>query len=332
MKYHVTLKDIAKEAGVSVTTVCRALQNKAEISEPTKQKIKELAEKYDYQPNVIARSLRLREMRVLGLLIPDNSNPYFARLVKGVEETAKKNNYAVIVANTNEDTDIEQNAINTLVNLRVAGLLAVPVDVENYIGLKLPLMFLSRFKRKEGNNSVNFVINDDFKGSYLATSCLLEKGKNRIYFINGPKGNALSMLRLEGYKKALADSGIPFDEKLVIYGNMTIEDGYNSFKNLIKRTETPFGIICYSDYVAMGVLSAIREQKLSIPDDVSIVGYDDIEMVSYLDVPLTTIKQARYMIGAKGTELLMEIIENSKSFKQLSQIVLEPELVVRKST
>ncbi|MDO8685838.1 MAG: substrate-binding domain-containing protein, partial [Clostridiales bacterium] len=106
----------------------------------------------------------------------------------------------------------------------------------------------------------------------------------------------------------------------------------NSFNNIINYAQPPFGIICYSDYVAIGVLSAIREHKLDIPGQVSIVGYDDIEMVTYLDVPLTTIKQARYMIGSKGAELLIENIENSKNYKQLSQIILEPELVVRKST
>ncbi|MDO8685876.1 MAG: LacI family DNA-binding transcriptional regulator, partial [Clostridiales bacterium] len=227
MTYPVTLKDIAKEAGVSVTTVCRALQNKAEISEITKERIKELAGKHGYQPNAIARSLRLRQMRVLGILIPDNSNPYFARLIKGVEETARKNDYTVIVANTNENAAVEQTVITTLINLRVAGLMAVPVNVKNYVNLKLPLFFLSRFKRNEGYNSFNYVINDDLKGSYLATSHLAEKGKKNIYFVNGPKNSPLSLERMEGYIKALSDAGIDPDDKKVIFGNITMEDGYN---------------------------------------------------------------------------------------------------------
>ena len=251
MKYAVTLKDIAREAGVSVTTVSRALYDKQEISEVTKEKIRQLADKHGYHPNVIAHSLRLRQTRVIGVLIPDNSNPYFARLLKGVEETARKNDYTVIVSNTNEDPEIEKSVITSLVHLRVAGLLAVPDDVQNYVDLRLPLMFLSRFQTSEQYKNFNYVINDDFKGSYLATSCLIEKGVGKIFFINGPERNPLSQQRLDGYRKALSDSKMEFDESIVIYGNLSIQDGYNSFDNLIKQVSPPFGIVCYSDYVAI---------------------------------------------------------------------------------
>lgn len=327
-----TLKDVAAEAGVSPSTVSRALLGSPSISEPTRMRISEIAERLNYRPNILARSLRISKTKIIGIIIPDNSNPYFASLIKGIETMASEKDYTVVIINTDEQSKLENKAIAALSELRVAGLLAVPVNIENYNNLQMPLVFLTRFKRVEEFNTFNYVINDNFKGAYLAASHLIERGRDKIYFINGPKSVPTSTERLEGYKKALGNAGIKYNEKLVIYGNLTMKDGYAAANTLLAWEEPPFGVFCYNDYTAIGVMRAIREHGLRVPGDISLVGYDDIEILSYMEVPLTTVRQARYTIGSRGAELLINMIENQEKYRQRFEIILEPELIIRETT
>lgn len=330
--YSVTLKDIAAEVGITPAAVSRALRDKHDIGQETKEKVREAARKLGYRANIIARNLRTGVSNVLGVLVPDNEDPYYARVIKGVEETAKKRDYIVAVFNTNEDRESEARALATLLQLRIGGVLAVPVDVKNYRDFNVPLAFISRYKHEMEFSDFNYVINDDTKGVYHAVRHILSRGRKDIYFINGPKDFHPAIVRLEGFKSVLGDEGIRFSNKMVIHGENSMDGGYRSFQKLIEYAVPPFGLFCCSDYIAIGVMKAIREMGYGIPEDISLVGYDDIEMVNYLEIPITTIKQARYEIGAKGAENIINMIEDSGDFKQKFKVVLEPELVIRKST
>jgi len=328
----VRLKDIAKRANVSLSSVCRALQGKSNISQNTKDNIKQIAEELGYQPNAIARSLRLKKSNVLGVIIPDNSNPYFASLLKGIETTARNRKYTVIVINTGEECEIEIQAISTLISLHVAGIVAVPIDENNYENISIPHIFISRCRNNGTMQNSNYLINDDFYGAYIATAHLIEKGFEKIYYINGLRSLSISELRLKGYKKALSDAEIPFNDKYVLYGNLTMQDGYNSLCKIACIEQQPFGVFCFSDYVAIGVLHGIKEFGFKIPQEISIVGYDDIEIVSFMDLPLTTIGQAKFDFGELGADILFDIIEHPDKHEEKVHKLLKPVLIVRKTT
>lgn len=328
-----TLHDIARRAGVSLTTVTRALHGKPDISEETRNRVRGLARELGYQPNMLARALRLQKSKVIGVIIADISNPYFARLVKGVEETARREGYTVILCNTNDQGEVEKESLSTLLELRIAGLLAVPVDVHHYEGIWVPLVFLARRAGTQVEpHRFNYVVNDDAKGGYLATSHLIQRGYRRIAFVNGPRHFSAAVGHLEGYRRALEEASIPFDPSLVVPGNLTMEDGYRASKRLLSKEHIPMAVFCYSDYVATGVVRAVKEAGLKMPNEVGVVGYDDIDIVSLLDVPLSTVSQPINSIGARATEILVELIKHPEKSNETQELVLEPRLVIRASS
>jgi LacI family transcriptional regulator len=328
----VTLHDIAREAGTSVTTVSRALQGKPDISENTKIKIKAIAERLGYVPNVQARALRLNRTKVLGIINPDNSSPYFATLIKGIEETARGLNYSVLVGNTGNRPEVEREVLLTFTAMRVAGILGIPTDVGNYYDLKVPLIFLLRHEYGNEARRFNSIITNDARGAYFATSHLLIKGKKTIFIINGSKYFSSTFDRMEGYRKALEEAGIPYNEKCVYYGESSMEHGYKTLNLILNEAVPPFGVFCSSDLIAIGAMRAVKEKKLKIPEDISIVGNDDIEIASYLDILLTTVKHSSYAVGVLGVEHIVKLIEQPNAARQSIKVVLEPELIIRQST
>jgi len=327
------MKALAQLAGVSVATVSKALQDKDDIGEETKKRIQELAREHNYAPNHIARSLRIRTTNVLGVLIPDNSDLYFARIIKGIEDVARKNDYAVIVLNTNESSEEEQECISTLKGLMVAGILSVPIDISNYRNVGIPVMLLARLPRGGDPHDMHYVVNDDYKGAYMATEHLIESGFEQIFFVNGPKNIMASDSRMKGYRGALEAGGIKFDSSKVLPGHTTMEDGFNALEKVMKLadTEQPLGILCFTDYIAIGVLAALKTKETAEGGQIRVVGYDDLELLNYILPPISSVKQARYQMGVMGTEILLGIIVNSEKegFTSRHHITLEPQLVVR---
>jgi LacI family transcriptional regulator len=333
MKRPVTMQDIAREAKTSVTTVCRSLQGKSDIGEATKAKIKAIAERLEYVPNVQARALRLQKSKVIGIIVPKISYPFYATLIELVEQTARSRNYTVVIANTDEETAVEQEVLATFSALQVAGLLAAPVDVANYRKIKIPLVFLARRDFEDNESNFNYIISDNVLSGYLATRHLIERGLKKVYLINGPKHISSTVERLAGYRKAIEEAGIKFNEKYVINADLSMESGYKAFQAIIAADTPPFGVYCLSDYMALGVMRGIYESQLKVGEDVKIIGNDDIELASYIETPLTTIEQSSTVIGYQGVETLLKIIENPEANKQIvHRIILKPQLVVRKTT
>ncbi len=329
-----TIKDIAKKAKVSANTVSKALSNRSGVNKETRHKILKIAKELSYLPNVLARNLRLSQTKTIGVIISDNSNPFFAYVVKGIQDVARETGYHIILCNTGENPDFEQEAIDLLLELRVAGLLITPTQKEiDYIvklkRLHVPFVLLARHFEK---TTAHYVITDNVTGAYLATQHLIARGHQRVVFVNGPYQNSSARERLVGYKKALAENKIAYDKSLVEWGNLNMEDGYDVMKRVLAHRQPPLGVFLFSDYVAIGALKAVREGNLKVPQEVSIVGYDDIDFVSYLDVPLTTVHQPKYSIGKKAMEILIQIIDGKLSNQEQPQcILLEPELIIRKS-
>ena len=324
-----TLKEIAKITGTSVSTVSKALNQSPEVSESTRRRIIEAARANHYPFKRIDYTLPSDRQRMVGFLVPDVSNPYFGRLWQGVEDIARAHDYSVVACHTGENPQLEVEQIQRIQRLDVAGLLSVPIREENYRDLNLPLLFLSRCSITL--NSVSYVVNNDIRGAYLAAKYFLKQGKTNIFFLSGPKEIAVATNRTQGILTAFREANLPFQRSHIYYDNLKFKDGRRTLEQILQQYSPPLGVFCSSDIVAIGVLDMARSGGYKIPDEISIVGYDNIENVRYLDYPLTTIAQADYQIGSHGMKTLLEIILAKEPYRQIHQIVFEPELIIRKT-
>ena len=328
MAKRITLKEIAEMTGTSVSTVSKALNQSPEISESTRRRIIEVARASQYRSNLLESSLK-KERQIIGFLVPDVSNPYFARLWRGVEDIARTHDYSVVACHTGENPDLEVEQLGRIQRLDVAGLLAVPVREKNYQNISVPFLFLSRCS--SAFDSVSYVINNDFRGAYLAAKYLLEQGKRNIFFLSGPENISVAATRTQGLQTAFREKDMPFLKTHILYDNLTFKDGSRALERILKTCRPPIGVFCSSDIVAIGALSAARAAGYKIPDEISIVGYDDSANDQYLDYPLTTIAQADYQIGSHGMKMLVEMIASKEPYRQINQIMFEPEIIIRKT-
>ncbi|HBG16460.1 MAG TPA: LacI family transcriptional regulator [Firmicutes bacterium] len=331
-----TMKDIAKIAGVSINTVSRALNDKPEINEKTRRRIKRIARELNYTPNSIAASLASRKTKTIGLIIPDICDPFFAQQARGVEDTAKEEGYSVILLNTDEISEAELKAVATLRSIRVAGLMLTSVfpgtdHIENLNKQKVPLVLLNRRCQEI---DTNYVINDNQKGAYKATKHLIKLGHKKIGVILGPQRITSVLDRYVGYKKAMAEAGIELSEKYIVYGeNLKPSTGEILAEQLLRNNPRPTAILAYCDSLAIGAYAAARNMGLSIPEELALVGYDDIPYAQYFEIPLTTVAQPAYNMGKAACKIILEKIKLGGDEKDLESqhIVFEPELVIRKS-
>lgn len=325
----VTIKDVARKAGCSINTVSRALNGKPEISPATKARILEVAAQLGYRPNRLARGLRSNKTGIIGVIVADIGNPYFSMVVKGIVKTARAYDYNIVLLSTDEDYNREKEAIQVLLSERVDGVLIAPTQkgtetIEELVESEVPFVLMSRYFAEL---DTDYVIMDDLKGGFLATEYLVNQGHNRIAMINGPVHISSARERFEGYKKALSQHGLEVDSSLVVSGALTMEDGYRAARRLLRRS-SPSAIFAFSDFVAFGVLRAIREQELRVPGDIAVVGFDDILFASCLETPLTTVDGSKKRLGARAAELLIRKLNKEKSAK-LTQVRLPVQLVVR---
>ena len=333
MNSQVTIRDVAEATGFSVNTVSRALNDKPDVNAETKRAILETAKKLGYRPNKLARGLRSNKTQTIGVVVTDVANPFFGALVKGVEETAREHGYSIILQDTDEDYEREEEAIQVMLAEQVDGLLITPVQtkrktIERLKKAGLPFVLLGRYF---DDLETDYVVTDDVQGGFLATEHLIKQGHERIALINGPLYISSARERLQGYKKALVNYEIDLDAALLKSGAVTIEDGYNFAKSLLAQNPQPTAVFAYSDFVALGVMKAIREAGLGIPGDIAVVGYDDVDFSSCLEVPLTTVRIPKKALGKKATELLENKLKNEEDTSR-AEIKLDVQLIIRKST
>jgi LacI family transcriptional regulator len=331
----VTLNDIASKAGVSVSTVSRVLNRKSQknrISQKTATLVLEAAKELNYRPNQLARSLRLKKTLTIGLVVPDISNPFFAHVTRMIQKNAYEFGYSMIVCNTDEDIETEIEQIYLLRGKEVDGYIIMPVGVENDHIIELleydkPLVLLDRcFDQLETNS----VVVDNYYGAYEATKYLIEKGHKRIAIIQGLINTSTNSDRVRGYEEALKEFGIPVDKRLIVGNDFRKENGYIETKLLLAGPNPPSAILTMSDLITLGALEAIKESEFSIPEDISIISYDDIDFAPFFKSPLTAVRQPKESMGKVAVKLLIEDIkQKGQSPKQ--KIVLKPEMVIRNS-
>jgi LacI family transcriptional regulator len=333
---NVTLKDIAKLCGVSVATVSLVLNNKPNrISEATKQKILEKAKELHYHPNPMALSLVTRKSKVLGLIIPDVSNLFYTDFIRQVEIEASKFGYTIILGNTDEQGSREYEYVRTFLQRGLAGCILIhsSIEMDKYdakiVDLvkqsKLPFILIDRHQKA---NNIRTLFIDQKLGAYLATTHLLNLGHTRIGYISGPLDLDLSRMRYDGYRQALEDHGIVFDENLIEFGDWRADGGHHAGLRLIAKGVS--SIFAANDMMAFGVYQAAFSMALRIPQDLSVIGFDDVSFASVVTPGLTTIHQPMSQVGIDCVGMLVDMIEARKTTETSKQY--SPTLIVRGST
>ncbi len=329
-----TLNDVAARAGVSVSTVSRVLNRKAtkhRISKGTESLILQAASDLGYKANHLARGLRLKKTNTIGLLAPDISNPFFAHVIKRVQHTAHGLGYSLVVCNSDENLELEVEQVNLLYRKRVDGLIAMPVGqrydhFEEWQERDVPLVLLDRcFDALD----VDSVVVDNYRGAYDAMEHLIAYGHRRIALVQGLPGTYTSNARLKGYQDALAAHGLAADPRLVVGGDFRQERGYIETRLLLHLDRPPTAIFATGDLITLGALQAIYEEGLSIPEDVSLLSFDDFDFAPFLRCPLTAVHQPKETMGEMAVKLLVERFEDAGRAQR--RIVLRPQLVVRAS-
>jgi LacI family transcriptional regulator len=341
MRYNqVTIKDIARELGISPSTVSRALKDHPDISPETKKAVNELAEKLNYQPNIVALSLRQSKTNTLGVIIPEIVHFFFSTVISGIEDVAYSAGYNVILTQSNESSQREMTDMKALFNSRVDGmLLSLSRETTNFDHIEsmmakgVPMVF---FDRVYDHPNTSKVIVDDLSGAKEATLHLIEQGCKRIAHIEGSPNLEITKQRLEGYLEALKEKNIPIDKDLIIScPDPSIEGGKSAAEKILAMSNVPDGIFATNDPVAMGAMQAIRAKGLKIPQDIAVVGFSNWLFSSMTDPPLSSVDQPGFEMGQEATKLLIRQI-GVKSKEDIDPKpetkILKTKLVVRESS
>ncbi|WP_342431795.1 LacI family DNA-binding transcriptional regulator [Neobacillus sp. FSL H8-0543] len=331
----ITIKDIAKKANVSITTVSRVLNQKTEgISKSTRKRVLEIIEELGYRPNSIARSMITKQTNTIGLIIPDIRNPFFPELVRGVEDFLNQHSYNVFLCNTDGDPKRELEYVSLLKEKNVDGIIFTYSCAETIQQLedilsveKIPFVLLDRGV-EDHKFSVVSIHNE--KAGYLATQHLIELMHTQIGCITGPTSYPNSKARLQGYQRALAEAGIASNPDLIVEGDFQMEGGYLAARELLAKQKVT-AVFAFNDLMAFGVYQAAAEMGISIPDDLSVVGFDNIKYNQLLHPRLTTIEQSVYEMGKLSAEILFEQMTKGGDAVTKTQY-LEPALILREST
>lgn len=330
----VTVNDIARAANVSQSTVSRVLNNYPQINEATRQKVLDAIEKLNYTPDSVARSMITKKTNTIGLIVGDISNPFFAESAKIIIEKAQKFGYDVIISNTNHDDANLEHAIQTLINKRVDGILIssaykkyTKIQELNESGIPVVL-----FINKTDDESSNYVVLDNEKGARLAINHLVQLGHKEIAFVSGPFKYSAIYERYLGYKAALKEYGLELKEDYVFNQELMSENTYYFVNNLLSMKNKPTAFFAASDQVALTIMDAAENNHLNVPEDISVVGFDNMSISANQFIGLTTISQQKEKMSQIALEKLILLIEKRDTVETPIRITLDPELIVRKTS
>ena len=328
----VTIVDVAEEAGVSYSTVSRVVNNKSYVKEATRSKVLQAMTRLGYQANLQARSLAGGKSNVIGLLVVDLTTQYVGEIIRGIDEILAANQYELMLYTTHRRKRKESAYVNMMARGLADGLLILlPRDPEAYLtSLRqrdFPYVLIDQAGVDKDDVTVTAA---NFEGGYTATKHLIDLGHRRIAIVTGWMEMVSARDRLDGYRAALTDHDIPYDDKLVYDGDFTQLSGFDGTNYLLDLPQRPTAVFASSDLMAMGVVDAVRGRGLNVPTDLSVVGFDDVPMSSVLVPKLTTVRQPLFDMGQCATQMLLESIQKPED-KQFS-IVLPTELMIREST
>jgi LacI family transcriptional regulator/LacI family repressor for deo operon, udp, cdd, tsx, nupC, and nupG len=329
-----SLNEVAKRAGVSIATVSRVINASPRVNPETRTKVLQVIKELKYQPNRVAKRLRNKNSsgNLLGVLIPDIQNPFYVEVLRGIEDVAFQHKYVLIMCNFSQDEQKEHRYLDILQSESIDGLIAAPTDeydlkVIDLVKKGLPIVCVDRGL---SGVDVDVVLVDNQDGAFLAVDHLAKKGYKRIAFISGMSQIPSSRKRKLGYMEALEVNGLPFNEELVKYGDSKMESGTKLCNELMSLPNPPDAIFTGNNLITLGALEALNARGSKIPDEVAVVGFDDMFWANSLNPPLTAVRQPAYEIGKRAAEQLISRINDSS--RPTMSMVMKTELIVRKSS
>ncbi|MDF2042750.1 MULTISPECIES: ribose operon transcriptional repressor RbsR [unclassified Pantoea] len=326
------MKDVARLAGVSTSTVSHVINNNRFVSDGVREKVEQAIRHLNYAPSALARSLKINQTHTIGMLLTTSSNPFYAEVVRGVEESCYQRGYSLILCNTAGDEERMNRSLETLMQKRVDGLLMMcteshlpSADILNrYPSIPTVMMDWAPF---EGRGDI--IQDNALLGGELATQHLIDCGYTRIACIAGPQDKTPARMRLEGYRNAMTKSGLEILPGYVVNGDFEFQGGYNGMVELLALETPPEAVFTSNDAMAVGVYHALYQAGMRVPQQMAVMGYDDIELARYLTPPLSTIHQPKDALGELAIDTLIHRLSDPDASQQT--LVLTPELVVRGS-
>lgn len=335
----VTIIEVAEEAEVSPATVSRVLNDTAPVSSEKEEKVKKAVEKLNYKPNKFAHALRKQRSDIIGVVVPDVSNPYFATLIRGAETYLHETNKSALICDTNSKTEQEGEYVNTLLRERVDGVILVSSgedskQLEVLLKNDIPLVAADRDPHLD---NISKVLAHNSHGGELATNHLIEKGYKSFGFVKGPTGISTAVSRYKGFKKVINERDVTINQNFVFKGDYTYESGREAGRKLLERVQDdmlPIGIIAADDLMGLGVLWELNSAGVKVPGDFGVVGFDDILMAKLMYPSLSTVAMPAYQIGREAAKLVIENIKRADQNLNTTKTekVFEVELIERKST
>lgn len=337
MKKKTTIYDIAEQLNLTAATISRALNNNPKISENTRKLVQETAIKMNYEQNTLARALKSGKSFNVGVIVPRIDSNFFASVIRGIEEELYPKGYHVIICQTHDQENLETGNIMSLLNAQVDGILMSISNAktknnkvfESITQKRVPLIF---FDRKKDISNVSSVTIDDFQGAYEATKHLIEQGCTRIAHLSNNRSLEIFKNRYLGYKQAIIDHGLAFDESLVIETFSKVVEGRKTTKKLLKLKNPPDAIFSSSDFTALGAIQEIKEQGLRIPEDISVVGFSNEPFTRFMELSITSVDQSPIEMGRIAANKFLDEVDGALMNKPKESIVLQPELIIRDSS
>ncbi|RLC99954.1 MAG: LacI family transcriptional regulator [Chloroflexi bacterium] len=332
----VSIKDIAKAAGVSHSTVSRALGDSPLVKAETAARVQRLAQEMGYSPDAIARSLVTQQTRTVGVVVTTITDPFVAEVVQGVEDAAQENDYSVILASSAAEPERELAAVEMLRAKRVDSLIVTSSRVgalylEHLERIGVPVVLVNNHNRQSGRYTFSVSV-DNQHGGHLATEHLIKRGHRRIGYVAGPANHSDDAERMAGYCQALDEAGILFDPTLVVSGNGRLDGGERTLRTLAGLAEPVTAVFCYNDMTAIGLLSAARRAGISVPENLAVVGFDDIPLAAHVYPPLTSIAQPQRDMGRQAMNMALALMVADDATAPFSDVVVKGRLVVRETT
>ncbi|MBZ9780860.1 LacI family transcriptional regulator [Pseudomonas sp. REP124] len=326
-----TIKDVAALAGISYTTVSHVVNKTRPVSEEVRIKVEAAIKTLDYVPSAVARSLKAKTTATIGLLVPNSLNPYFAELARGIEDYCERNGYCVILCNSDDDPDKQRSYLRVLLEKRIDGLIVASAGgdsglAEGLAGVRTPMVIVDR--GLEGVDADLVRIDHEY-GAYLATRHLLELGHRDIATISGPAATSVAQMRLAGFCRALKDAGLKVPAERMVESDFTSTGGYNAAATLLEG-KPPSAIFAANDMIGIGVLRAAAERNIRVPTELSVIGFDDIQMSRYVYPALTTVGQSILQLGEMAAGVLLRRIATPALATE--QRIVTPSIVMREST
>lgn len=325
-----TIADVAAAAGVSTTTVSHALSGKRAVSESTRARILEVVQELDYRPNVIAQGLRVHKTQTVAFLMVDIANPFYPAVARAINDVLSQSGYLQLIGNTDNDEAAERALLREVVARRVDGIIMPSMslssaEVRQIVGSDMPLVILGG----DDGNHADYVRSDDRHGIAEAVDYLIQKGISDIGFVSGPEGRAPGPQRLEAFRLSLEERSVAYNPHWVEYTPFTRAGGFAAGARLLGRTDRPRAVMCANDLIAIGVIGAAQDRGLRVPEDIAVVGFDDIDTAELMSPSLTTVKNPAGLIGSACASALLKRLKGSE--EPYENIALPTRLIPRQS-